>query len=85
MIKLKNNERVIAVVPDDAGFFGGGRLWIHIVDYSTQTHRQECLHAEQLTDRMRVLFATLEKAHETMKALVMINNVTNEHIQPHGY
>lgn len=84
---LKRNERVVAVVPETitgAGY-NNSPLWIYIVNHLDGTYRIECLQPEQQTDRMRVLFPTLEKAHETMKALVMVNNVVRDHIQPHGY
>lgn len=83
MIKLKRNERVVAVVPEI--IYRNSPLWIYIVDGIAGTYRTECLQPEQQTDRMRVLFSTLEQAHETMKALVMVNNVVREEIQPHGY
>ena len=87
MITLKRTERVVAVVPEiitGAGY-NNSPLWIYIVDGIAGTYRVECLQPEQQTNRMRVLFSTLETAHETMKALVMVNNVVREEIQPHGY
>lgn len=86
-IKLKRNERVVAVVPEiiNGAGFRNTPLWIYIVDNIAGTYREECLHPEEQTDRMRVLFSTLETAHATMKALVMVNNVVREDIQPHGY
>lgn len=87
MITLKRNERVVAVVPEiitGAGY-RNSPLWVYIVNAVDSTYRTECLQPEQQTDRMRVLFSTLEQAHETMKALVMVNNVVREDIQPHGY
>lgn len=86
-IKLKRNERVVAVVPEiiNGAGFRNTPLWIYIVDNIAGTYREECLQPEEQTDRMRVLFPTLETAHATMKALVMVNNVVREDIQPHGY
>ena len=87
MIKLKRNERVVAVIPEiitGAGY-RNSPLWIYIVDHIAGTYREECLQPEDQNARMRVLFSTLEQAHETMKALVILNNVVREDIQPHGY
>jgi hypothetical protein len=87
MITLNRNERVVAVVPEiiNGAGFRNSPLWVYIVDHIAGTYREECLQPEEQNDRMRVLFSTLEQAHTTMKALVLVNSIVREGIQPHGY
>lgn len=87
MITLSRNERVVAVVPEiiNGAGFRNSPLWVYIVDHIAGTYREECLQPEDQNARMRVLFSTLEQAHTTMKALVLVNSIVREGIQPHGY
>jgi hypothetical protein len=72
MITLQHNERLIAVVPEKAQGPGWSNtpLWVHIADYSNNSHRVECIQPEDQTPAMRVLFHTLRIAHDQMLALV---------------
>lgn len=67
-IDLKGNERIVAAVPETITGAGYRNfiIWVHIVDYSKQTWREECIQPEEQTPVMRALFNPLEQAHKSM-------------------
>jgi hypothetical protein len=67
-IDLKDNERIVAAIPETITGAGYHNfiIWVHIVDYSKQTWREECIQPEEQTPVMIALFKPLEQAHEVM-------------------
>ena len=67
-MKLKINERIIAVVPETCS--GPGWLntviWVYIHDTVTQKLRQECLQPSEQPRDAKILFNSLEALHQTM-------------------
>ena len=67
-IDLKGNERIVAAIPETITGAGYHNfiIWVHIVDYSKQTWREEAIQPEEQTPVMRALFNPLEQAHKAM-------------------
>ena len=68
MIILKGNERIVAAIPETITGAGYRNfiIWVHIVDYSKQTWREEAIQPEEQTPVMIALFNPLEQAHKAM-------------------
>lgn len=76
-IVLQGNERIVAAIPETivgAGY-NNRPIWIHIVDYSQRTWREECIQPEEQTSEMRALFKVLETAHDGMLAHIKTKKV----------
>lgn len=72
IIKLSKYERIVAVIPETVNGVGfrNKPLWIHIVDYVNNTHREECIQPEKQSTEMRLLFPILEASHNAMLSYV---------------
>ena len=74
MITLKGNERIVAAIPET--IIGAGYcnfiIWVHIVDYSKQTWREECIQPDEQTPVMIALFNPLEQAHKAMLGSIKV-------------
>ena len=59
IIKLAEHERIVAVVPQRAAGPGWANspTWVHIVDYSTGQHREECIQPEERSAALHHLYA----------------------------
>ena len=67
-IDLKGSERIVAVIPETITGAGYRNfiIRVHIVDYTKQTWREECIQPDEQTPMMIALFKPLEQAHEVM-------------------
>jgi hypothetical protein len=68
VITLKGNERIVAVVPEyvNGAGFRNWPVWVHIVDYSQNTWREECIQPEEQTKEIGLIFPVLEAAHKAL-------------------
>lgn len=73
-IKLTGNERIVAAVPETITGAGYRNfiIWVHIVDYSKQTWREECIQPDEQTPVMIALFNPLEQAHKSMLGAIKV-------------
>lgn len=76
-ITLNPNEQIMAVVPERASGPGWSNAptWVHIVDYSTNKHRAECIQPDERTWALDVLFSAAEAMHRSLLAAVPTKTV----------
>lgn len=68
IIKLADYERVVAVVPQRAGGPGWANAptWVHIVNYRTGQHREECIQPEERSVALHHLYSAGAAMHAAL-------------------
>jgi len=68
MIKLKDDEEIIAVVPElyKSGRFTNHLIWVHIVNRVNNKYRFEAIQLADAPYAIRALFDVCEAAHNAM-------------------
>ncbi len=72
IIELHDGERVVAVVPCRAAGPGWSNAptWVHIVNYKTGTHREECIQPEERSEALNHIYHIGESVHAALYASV---------------
>lgn len=72
IIELHDGERVVAVVPCRAAGPGWSNAptWVHIVNYKTGTHREECIQPDERSPALQHLYAAGEAMQSALLASV---------------
>lgn len=68
IIKLADRERIVAVVPQRAAGPGWSNAptWVHIVNYGTGQHREECIQPEERSAALHYLYSAGEAMHSAL-------------------
>lgn len=72
IIELHDGERVVAVVPCCAAGPGWSNAptWVHIVNYKTGIHREECIQPEERSEALNYIYYIGESVHAALYASV---------------
>lgn len=77
IIRLSEYERIVAVVPQRAAGPGWANspTWVHIVDYSSGKHREECIQPDERSPALQHLYAAGEAMQSALLASVSTKKV----------